>query len=414
MRHSGLVSIGLGVVLAGSPLRAQTPVVLPDRDNILRDRPVAVYAIGSEEGETWELLSNVISAAFDSKDNLYVLDGGNQRVLVFDASGRFVRQIGKQGGGPGEFQFPSRVAVLSDDRLVVLEGRGHSVFRPDGTFENFYAAGGGLGRFAGSRLYGHPAGGIVVQSRTLPEPGRALPEGGTMAAPIVHVGLDDAAEPRTILPLTEPAPVMREATGPGGQPLRMMVMGTPREVFRSAPSWAMLGDGSVAFHEGGEYRIRIGRGGAETQVLTRAIAARAPGDRDRERAREERRASLGSGPSVTVRGGGVATFSGTGGARMPEEEIRRMLDNMTFADRIDPVHDLFADPTGRLWVERAPTVWGDPPPLDLITMAGRYIGTVPGLELPLAVSRTGLAAWVEKDDMEVEQVVVRRLPASWN
>lgn len=99
---------------------------------------------------------------------------------------------------------------------------------------------------------------------------------------------------------------------------------------------------------------------------------------------------------------------------MPEEEIRKLLDNMEFAERIDVVHDLFADPMGRLWVERAPAVWGDPPPLDLITTAGRYIGTVPGLDLPLAVSRTGLAAWVEKDEMEVEQVVVRRLPASWN
>lgn len=414
MRYCGLLPVGLCVLLAGSPLRAQTPVVLPDRDNILRDRPVPVYAIGSEEGETWELLSNVMSAAFDSRDNLYVLDGGNQRVLVFDASGRFVRQIGKQGGGPGEFQFPSRVAVLSDDRLVVLEGRGHSVFRPDGTFEKFHAAGGGLGRLAGSRMYGHPEGGIVVQSRTLPEPGQAPPESGTVPAPIVHVRLGDSAEPHTILPLTEPAPVMREVTGQGGRQMRMMIMGTPQEVFRSGPSWAMQADGSVAFHEGGDYRIRVGRGGAETHVLTRAIPARAPTDRDRDNAREERRATLGSGPSVAIRGGAVTTFSGGGGTRMPEEEIRKLLDNMTFAERIDVVHDLFADPTGRLWVERAPAVWGDPPPLDLITAAGRYIGTVPGLDLPLAVSRTGLAAWVEKDEMEVEQVVVRRLPASWN
>jgi hypothetical protein len=45
---------------------------------------------------------------------------------------------------------------------------------------------------------------------------------------------------------------------------------------------------------------------------------------------------------------------------------------------------------------------------------GRYIGTLPAQPLPNAVSASGLAAWVTTDDeLGVERVTVRRLPAGW-
>jgi len=34
--------------------------------------------------------------------------------------------------------------------------------------------------------------------------------------------------------------------------------------------------------------------------------------------------------------------------------------------------------------------------------------------MPRAVSNGGLAAWIEKGDLDIEQIVVRRLPGSWN
>ena len=44
-------------------------------------------------------------------------------------------------------------------------------------------------------------------------------------------------------------------------------------------------------------------------------------------------------------------------------------------------------------VERAPRVWGEPAPVDLIAAAdGRYIGTLEGIALPLATSRSGHAS----------------------
>jgi len=36
---------------------------------------------------------------------IYILDSGNNRIHVFDNSGKYIRTIGKKGQGPGEFFF---------------------------------------------------------------------------------------------------------------------------------------------------------------------------------------------------------------------------------------------------------------------------------------------------------------------
>ncbi|MBS1142899.1 MAG: hypothetical protein H6R14_305 [Proteobacteria bacterium] len=59
--------------------------------------------------------------AWDEKDGLlYVADTQAHQVKVFDMTGRRVRVIGRRGEGPGEFNFPTFLA-LSRDRLVVSD-----------------------------------------------------------------------------------------------------------------------------------------------------------------------------------------------------------------------------------------------------------------------------------------------------
>src|SRR5690606_29180218 len=84
-------------------------------------RPADVYSVGTVEGRDWEMFSDIRSLAFDRDDNLYVLDGQNYRVVVFDRSGRYVRQFGKQSGGPGELQAPFGLAITPDQHVVVSD-----------------------------------------------------------------------------------------------------------------------------------------------------------------------------------------------------------------------------------------------------------------------------------------------------
>jgi Lactonase, 7-bladed beta-propeller len=76
------------------------------------------------------------------RGNVYIADGyGNHRVVVFDAAGNFVRQMGQVGTGPGQFTSGDgghpHCVVLGADGLVYACDRGQdriNVFRKDSTF----------------------------------------------------------------------------------------------------------------------------------------------------------------------------------------------------------------------------------------------------------------------------------------
>ena len=73
--------------------------------------------LGAGGGEYDSFYGNVLFDV-DTDGNVYVLDGGNFRVLVFDANGNFVRTFGRRGEGPGEFANPMGFA-FSGGRLVI-------------------------------------------------------------------------------------------------------------------------------------------------------------------------------------------------------------------------------------------------------------------------------------------------------
>ncbi len=97
-----LVSFFLSLV---SPSAAQEPPEI-----LLR----SVLTIGEVDGRperTFHRLAHV-TASPDGAE-IYVLDGGNRTIRVFRNDGRYLRSLGREGGGPGELQFPTRVHVDS-------------------------------------------------------------------------------------------------------------------------------------------------------------------------------------------------------------------------------------------------------------------------------------------------------------
>ena len=64
---------------------------------------------------------------FSSNKLLYVLDGGNHRVQVFQQDDTFSFSFGKEGSGPGQFQFPGRIAIDPNNNILVSDNFGDCI-----------------------------------------------------------------------------------------------------------------------------------------------------------------------------------------------------------------------------------------------------------------------------------------------
>ena len=59
--------------------------------------------------------------AFNNNRLLYVVDGNNYRVQVFQQDDKFSFSFGKRGSNPGKFQFPVRVAIDHNNNVLVTD-----------------------------------------------------------------------------------------------------------------------------------------------------------------------------------------------------------------------------------------------------------------------------------------------------
>jgi DNA-binding beta-propeller fold protein YncE len=74
--------------------------------------------------------------AYDAaRDRLYVADSGAHRIVVFAGDGQLVGEIGRRGSAPGEFNFPTHLALAPDGGLLVTDALGYRIqrFGRDGT-----------------------------------------------------------------------------------------------------------------------------------------------------------------------------------------------------------------------------------------------------------------------------------------
>jgi DNA-binding beta-propeller fold protein YncE len=120
-----------------------------------------------------ELFDRISSVTVDPTGRrIYVVDIGgvkseNHRVRVFEtATGRHVMDIGKRGTGPGEFNLPRDLAIGKEGRLYVVDGGNFRVqiFNADGTYrDSFGSVGRQLGNFARPKeIAADPDGNIYV------------------------------------------------------------------------------------------------------------------------------------------------------------------------------------------------------------------------------------------------------------
>jgi hypothetical protein len=387
--------------VAAPAIQAQQTVRLPAADRPLALRAQTVYQVGKEDGRSWEVLSNVRQVTIDRAENLYVLDRGNARVLVFDRTGRFVRQVGKRGGGPGEFTSPGRMAVTSDGRLVVADEarQAFSIFGPDGGFVRSVPFERRFG-MSGFGLAAHPRGGVVTGTEPIPLPGLQI---RNSAVVWYSLGANDQAKGLFEL---SPEVASTSASVESGRS-NVTVQSTRKPAFSPVLRWDVLPGGGVVAGNTASYVIQVRNpAGQVTRTLERAIRPRAVTQRDKDAEIERRKGTLSQGGMVPVGGNSGAPAQG-----IQQALARSALDDLEFAAVLPVIQDLGVDHAGRIWVQRSGPVAGRAGPVDVLTAEGRYLGTLAPQAVPDAFGPGGRAAYIVRDDLGVERVVVRSLSA---
>lgn len=391
--------------LAPAALAAQGQVVrLPERDRPLGGEAPVAFAIGRAEGADHEMFADVSAVAFDASENLYVLDRQSARVMVYDRAGRFVRQVGSKGQGPGELTMPMGMAVGPDGGVTVLDlgVPGFTIFGPDGGYLRGRRLDGWMPMMMGPLAW-HPRGGVL--GTFTPRVGGEGSIDRTLSTSLVFHPVGEGPDAR-VFDIPQSTRVEARSAGAGQQTIR--VEGPP--TFAPLPSYGVLPDGTLAMAFTTGYTVRIvDMDGTTLRYIQRPMRPRLVSEADRERARERRREMVrtGQGMITIVRGGG-------GGGPSPQARAAaRATEDMRFADTMPAIRALRVAPSGTIWVARTSETYYDPGPIDLLTASGEYRGTVTGVALPAAISRGGLAAFIEPDEDDVPRVVVRRLPGAW-
>ena len=91
--------------------------------------------IGSEIGDESEMFGYIRGLTIDPKDNIYVADSYELNISVYSAEGEYLREFGREGQGPGEFQTIDDICwCKKDSNLYITDRRNHRInrFSPEG------------------------------------------------------------------------------------------------------------------------------------------------------------------------------------------------------------------------------------------------------------------------------------------
>ena len=391
----------LSTPLLSTPLlQAQEIVEITGEDRILDPTIQEVFRIGAMEGESWETLATIFKVEFDARGRLYIFDGvvrmvapESLRVLVFDAAGDFVREFGRSGEGPGEFDMPNGFTVMRDGTTVVNDA-GHDayqLFDSSGVFLRMVHQPDDLGMT--SEIQRDPRGGAVVTSSSRLNMGGAGDPNTTR--PVLRLSLAgelvqaDTVADGWLPPRSTPDEMGDLARAFGLGSITMPALFEPELLF------SVLPDGTVVHTDSSAYNLKIT---PPDQSEVGRIILRPFRPRPVTRAVEESyRKQVEAESEARLQRSGFRTLA-------------RFEPN--FYPELPVIRALSATWEGRIWVQRRGEEPDSGGAIDVLTAEGGYVGTIPAgaTAMPDAFGPDGLAAFIELDELDVARVVVRRLP----
>lgn len=223
------------------------------------------------------LFTDLSEVDVDRLGRLWVFDRPSNSIFVFAADGRLLRQVGRQGAGPGEFNSNNGMVVLGDSGLAQWDARNGRISFLDtaGTLVRSWRVATGFSTSNG--LVTDRSGQLFLRRPvTPPREGEIL---GRMG--LVRLGVEgafgDSLIPADIMGPREVYVAEQRTAG-----------GTSRSATgaRYAPNyyWAWHPDGYFVVAHGGEYRIILAPPGGRPLAIRRAMPPIPvdPAERDEE------------------------------------------------------------------------------------------------------------------------------------
>jgi hypothetical protein len=298
----------------------------------------------------------------DAAANLFVTDSGNRRVQMFDKTGSFVRTIGRQGQGPGEYMFPGGLNFDAEGNIWIDSGRQMVVFSKDGLFVRNVTVARSLMR----KMVG-PGGSII---------GVIQPSLGQGDPKLELIKIEpDGKTSRTLAQFRNELSQAKEAMA-----------------FHHYSTWisfAPVSADSFAYGFSGEYKILI----ADVEGKTSLVMTKA----------EKSQAISGAEKDETLKNG---LYAWMGGERKDE--------GVFFPDRRPFFGQFMADDAGRLYVLRTNSILekGAPNRIDVFSAEGIFLYRMAWTFRPAAI-RAGFLYEARQDPETDETLVVRSKITNW-
>lgn len=180
MKCSSVAALAMTMLVSAS-LSAQR------RDTVVRVTTAPVHAgvaelrrdlgVGVADGDQAYMIGAIDDIAVATNGTMYVLDRSVPTVRVYDATGKFVKNIGQRGSGPGEYRYATAIALAKNGNLLLYD-QGNArvnVYTPTGDVVTSWMTKAGSGSGSGKSILTSDATGTTYIRSPIWKRGQAAP-----------------------------------------------------------------------------------------------------------------------------------------------------------------------------------------------------------------------------------------------
>lgn len=166
---SAAAAASLAAQRADTVVRAATAPVHVGIADLRRD-----LAVGVVDGDQHYMIGAIDDIAVAPNGTMYVLDRSVPAVRVYDAAGKFVKNIGRRGSGPGEYRYATAIALAKSGNLLLYD-QGNArinVYTPTGDVVTSWPTKAGSGSGSGRAILLSDANGVTYVHSPIWRPGQ--------------------------------------------------------------------------------------------------------------------------------------------------------------------------------------------------------------------------------------------------